>query len=245
MKFGLVGFLALVLVSEISGIYVPKTTSEKASCGYDSCNPTKPDVINVHLVPHSHDDVGWLKTVDQYFTGTNRANWEWENQKPGVQYVLDSVVKELAFYPEKKYIQVETAFFWRWWLEQNEQMRNMTQSLVDNGQLEFVSGGWSMNDEGAAHYTAIIDQMSWGVRHLHSALGDCARPRVAWQIDPFGHAKEQANIFALMGFDGYFLGRLDYMDKAKREKDKTMEMVWHAQEANGEDSDIFTGRALR
>ena len=29
--------------------------------------------LNVHLICHSHDDVGWLKTVDQYYYGANNS----------------------------------------------------------------------------------------------------------------------------------------------------------------------------
>lgn len=27
-------------------------------------------MLNVHLISHTHDDVGWLKTIDQYYYGS-------------------------------------------------------------------------------------------------------------------------------------------------------------------------------
>lgn len=44
-----------------------------------------------------------------------------------------------------------------------------------------------------------------------------------------------------MGFDGLFLGRIDYQDKMKRQASRTMEMVWEASVDLGDTSDLFTG----
>ena len=48
-----------------------------------------------------------------------------------------------------------------------------------------------MNDEAAAHYSAIIDNMSLGLVKLNNTFPDgCGVPKVAWQIDPFGHSRQ-------------------------------------------------------
>ena len=70
----------------------------------------------------------------------------------------------------------------------------------------------------------------------------CSQPRVAWQIDPFGHSKEQARLFSDMGFDGLFFARADHRDKDQRKANKTLQMLWNG--GIGDDlskEHLFTG----
>lgn len=224
--------ISVLLVVLVVGL-LPLVNSE---CGYQSCNPTKPDRLNVHIVPHTHDDVGWLKTVDQYFYGANNSI-----QHAGVQYIIDSVVAELDKDPKRRFIYVEMAFFERWWREQDNNTRAKVKSYVDAGRLEFINGGWSMNDEACTHYNSIIDQMTLGHRFLKDTFGKCGIPKIAWHIDPFGHSREQASLFAQMGFDGFYFARLDADDRSKRKKEKRMEAIWKGDPSLGKPADLMFG----
>lgn len=44
-----------------------------------------------------------------------------------------------------------------------------------------------------------------------------------------------------MGYDGLFLGRIDYQDKIERFTKRNAEMVWHASDSLGSKADLFTG----
>ncbi|CAG2204313.1 LAMAN [Mytilus edulis] len=130
-------------------------------------------------------------------------------------------------------------------MNKNDIMRHAVKGLVNSGRLEFILGGWCMNDEATTHYNAIIDQHALGFEFLRQNFGECGRPRVAWQIDPFGHSREQASLFAQMGFDGLFFGRADYEDIDQRKKTKTMEMMWKGSPKNlGSKADLFSGSYL-
>ncbi|XP_045902761.1 lysosomal alpha-mannosidase isoform X2 [Micropterus dolomieu] len=227
----------LFIVSGVLSFPLGQETKESGTCGYESCHATKPNMLNVHLVPHTHDDVGWLKTVDQYYYGDRN-----DIQHAGVQYILDSVVDQLLKNPDRRFIYVETAFFYRWWKRQSASMQQTVKQLVNEGRLEFVNGGWCMSDEATTHYSAVIDQMTMGLRFLNDTFGSCGRPRVAWHIDPFGHAREHASMFAQMGYDGLFFGRLDYQDRARRMSKREQELLWRASDSlTAPVADLFTG----
>ena len=58
-------------------------------------------MLNVHLVPHTHDDVGWLKTVDQYFYGGKMTQITF-----GVVFLACQNISLILFILEAKEIQL-------------------------------------------------------------------------------------------------------------------------------------------
>ena len=193
------------------------------------------DKLNVHIVSHTHNDLGWLKTVDQYFYGANNSI-----QHAGVNYILDSVMTSLEEDEGRCFTYVEQGFFWRWWNRQSVASKNRVRKLVRRNQLEFVNGGWVMQDEASTHYVSMIDQTTLGHSFLLHELG--VVPRVGWQIDPFGHSSTQSALLsAEVGFDALYFGRIDYQDREVRIAEKRTEMVWRASPSLGLKSGVFTG----
>ncbi|KAL1201363.1 putative alpha-mannosidase [Cardamine amara subsp. amara] len=202
---------------------------------YNTSHTIVPGKLNVHVVPHSHDDVGWLKTVDQYYVGSNNSI-----QVACVQNVLDSIVPALLADKNRKFIYVEQAFFQRWWNEQSDAIKRIMKELIYSGQLELINGGMCMHDEAAPHYIDMIDQTTLGHRFIIREFN--LTPRIGWQIDPFGHSAVQAYLLgAEVGFDSVFFGRIDYQDREKRKKEKSLEVIWRGSKSLGSSSQIFAG----
>ncbi|XP_063226976.1 lysosomal alpha-mannosidase-like [Bacillus rossius redtenbacheri] len=223
--------LLLLLATQHAPALPEASAAGQPTCGFHSCHELKEGMLNVHMVPHSHDDLGWHKTVDEYFFG-------WQNliQYASVSQIITSVFEELLKDPVKRFIQVETAFLWRWWQLQNETTRGQYRHLVRTGRVQITGGGWSMPDEATTSYQSLIDNYSWGLKFLNDTFGPCGIPDVGWQIDPFGHSRETAAIMAAMGFRGTFLNRIDYQDFRHRKHKLELEFLWHA----SENLDIFT-----
>ena len=121
---------------------------------------TKPEPrypLTVHLIPHSHDDIGWQKTLDQYFDGS-RKDLRWE----GVQWELTTVIDALTENPKRRFSEVEMKFFSMWYDIQDEKMQAKVKRLLANGQLEILNAGWSMHDEACPTYTDMIENMMKG-----------------------------------------------------------------------------------
>uniref|UniRef100_A0A8C5DU72 mannosyl-oligosaccharide 1,3-1,6-alpha-mannosidase n=1 Tax=Gouania willdenowi TaxID=441366 RepID=A0A8C5DU72_GOUWI len=176
--------------------------------------------LEVFLVPHSHNDPGWLKTFDDYYQDQTR-------------HILDNIVFSLH---RKKMIWAEISYFSKWWNGIDEQKRAMVKRLVKAGQLELVTGGWVMPDEANSHYFALLDQLIEGHQWMQTHLG--VKPSNGWAIDPFGHSPSMAYLLKGAGLRNMVVQRVHYAVKKHFARQQTLEFLWRQSWDSSPRSDI-------
>ncbi|CAF1697473.1 unnamed protein product [Brassica oleracea var. botrytis] len=180
--------------------------------------------LKIFVVPHSHNDPGWKLTVEEYYQLQSR-------------HILDTIVETLSKDSRRKFIWEEMSYLERWWRDASPSKQEALSSLVKNGQLEIVGGGWVMNDEANSHYFAIIEQIAEGNMWLNDTIG--VIPKNSWAIDPFGYSSTMAYLLRRMGFENMLIQRTHYELKKELALHKNLEYIWRQSWDTMETTDIF------
>ena len=182
----------------------------------------------IHVVCHTHDDPGWLWTLDDYFMGTDHCH-------VSVKRILDNMVVSLSNKEDRKFSYVEMSFFKLWYDKQTDQIKRKVKNFIKEGRLEIINGGWVMHDEAGSYYKHSIDNMRIGLKFLKKEFN--VIPKIGWFIDPFGHSSATAHILKQMNFDKIVLTRIDYLEKKDRINNQNLEFIY---DPFGLGQEIFT-----
>ncbi|XP_071328218.1 alpha-mannosidase 2 [Trachinotus anak] len=179
--------------------------------------------LELFLVPHSHNDPGWLKTFDSYYQDQTR-------------HILNNMLIKLTEDHRRKMIWAEISYFSKWWNDIDEQKREMVKRLVGAGQLELVTGGWVMADEANSHYFALLDQLIEGHQWIQKHLG--VKPSSGWAVDPFGHSPSMTYLLKGAGLRNMVIQRVHYAVKKHFARQQTLEFLWQQSWDSSAHSDI-------
>ncbi|KAJ2941873.1 hypothetical protein O0L34_g10687 [Tuta absoluta] len=208
------------------------------ACGYDACSiPLSEDGINVHIVPYTHYELGFERTFDEHYTGNDP---EWAHSNVNMKQTLDSVITELWMKANRRFALANIPYLFHWWSQRDDTVRQMVYTLIRQGRLVLIGGGWSMADEATTNYHAIIDSHTFSLRKINATFWECGRPLVAWQADVMGHSREFASLAAQMGYDALFINPISFDDELQRMQRWALEMLWRGSDDLGPKSDIFT-----
>ncbi|KAJ1060902.1 hypothetical protein K5549_002189 [Capra hircus] len=77
-----------------------------------------------------------------------------------------------------------------------------------------------------------------GCEFLYETFG--IWPQFSWQVDSLGTSATTPTLFALAGFSGHIISRIDYDLKEAMQKDQEMQFVWRGSRSLLAQQEIFT-----
>lgn len=181
--------------------------------------------LRVFVVPHSHNDPGWLSTFEDYY-------------REQTQFILTNMVKKLPEDKRRKFIWAEISYLKLWWDNQSEETRKIVKKLITDGQLEIVSGGWVMPDEAVSHWMAQLAQLTEGHQWLKDNLD--YKPTSSWAIDPFGLSPTMPYLYKNSGLENVLIQRVHYSVKKHLAERKNLEFKWRQLWDTSGESEILT-----
>ena len=167
--------------------------------------------VIIHVIPHSHDDAGWIKTFDEYYT-----------QK--VDSILSNSIVSLLENPNRTFVYGEMSFFEKWYRTINATTKQQLKALIKEGRYSFINGGFVMEDEAVSHYTDAANQLRIGLEFMQRELN--YTPTVGWFLDQFGHSDSHAYIYQQFGFKYLVLNRMTTLIKRKLYDERNLEFYW-------------------
>ena len=182
--------------------------------------------INIHIIPHTHMDPGWLKKPEEYYIDESIAN------------IFYTVLNELSMKSDRTFVINEIYYFRIWYSELNDEEKMKCKELIKQKRIEFVSGSFTINDEATPLYYNIADQIRIGHQFLLEEFGII--PKTGWYIDSFGHSAGNAHILAQLNFKYLVLGRMhvNFLDLMK--SNQKTEFYWDPFGNNNSNKKILT-----
>jgi alpha-mannosidase len=144
----------------------------------------------LHLVCNAHLDPVWL--------------WEWEE---GAAEALSTfrVAAEFCEAEDGFVFNHNEAILYQWIEEYDPALFERIRRLVRTGKWH-VTGGWFLQpDCNMPSGEAMLRQIRAGRAYFRDRFG--VEPRVAMNVDPFGHARGIVQLLAMHGYEGYLFCR--------------------------------------
>ncbi|MCQ2418361.1 MAG: glycosyl hydrolase-related protein [Clostridia bacterium] len=154
------------------------------------------ETVRATAVAHAHLDLAWL--------------WPIRETKRKAKRTFANFIYLADRYPQFRFV-VSQPQQLAWMKEEAPELYRKLQSLVKNGQMEPVGGGWVENDTNLPGEESMVRQMLYGQKFWQEEFGSYVN--TCWLPDAFGYTGSLPQILKLSGQDNFMTIKISWSNR--------------------------------